>query len=83
MLLNLLSNAVKFSYRGTIEVSPVVYLKHDCEILSVQVKDEGVGIDSEAIDNLFKPFSILSGSNSHSMATNNGFGLSVCKQICQ
>ena len=55
MLLNLLSNAVKFSYKGTITVSPMVFLKHDSEILSIQVKDEGVGLTQEDIDKLFKP----------------------------
>ena len=67
MLLNLLSNAVKFQSEGTILVKAKLKkerragnaagaLNGDEAMLEVTVKDYGVGMEQEDIQNAFKPF---------------------------
>ena len=79
MLLNLLSNAVKYSQKGTVLVTVNIHKKQNQEaLLEVQVKDEGVGINQDEKEKLFKPFQVLSNNQSRTSVTSNGFGLSVC-----
>ena len=51
-------------------------------VLVVKVKDEGIGLTEEDLDQLFKPFSKVATQNSGKEIASNGFGLSVCRQIC-
>ncbi|HUF49750.1 MAG TPA: ATP-binding protein [Longimicrobiales bacterium] len=53
ILLNLLSNAVKFTDAGAIDVTlePV-----DASRLRVAVRDSGVGMTAEQLENVFRPF---------------------------
>ena len=50
-------------------------------MIEIAVKDEGVGLKPETIEKLFKPFSVYHESSVNEI-TSYGFGLSVCKQIC-
>jgi PAS domain S-box-containing protein len=49
---NLVENAIKFSLSGTIAVSGTV----DGQMIQIEVQDEGIGIPTESIPNLFKRF---------------------------
>jgi signal transduction histidine kinase len=92
VLVNLLSNAVKFTERGgiTLSVTP------DTHGLVFSVKDTGIGISPEQIENLFKPFAQadvsitrrfggtgLGLSISHDLAALMGGGIEVRSQIGQ
>ena len=47
-------------------------------ILSVSVKDEGIGMTPEQVSTAFQPF-----SQSSRHVRGNGIGLSICKNICE
>jgi len=74
---NLLSNAIKFSYPDkTIYVSA----KKTDDVTSIQVRDQGVGIEEEVKDSLFD-----TNENSSTHGTNSekgtGLGLVLCKEF--
>jgi PAS domain S-box-containing protein len=74
VLLNLLANAVKYSYEDglvTIEAKPTI----DGNI-RISITDEGPGIQSDAIDKLFKPFERLGADTSDVEGTGLGLALS-------
>ena len=45
------------------------------------MKDNGLGMDEEAVTRAFEPFSRL-GERNKLHTTSNGVGLSICKRIC-
>ena len=51
-------------------------------MIEMRVKDEGIGLQPEILEKLFKPFAILAKEDVQQSATSYGFGLSVCKHIC-
>ena len=53
IIMNLLSNAVKFTDKGKIEIGAE---KKDGRV-NVSVRDTGIGIEKEAMEKLFNPFS--------------------------
>jgi len=79
---NLLSNAVKYSPEGgTIEVS----LRWDgdpAHTVAVAIRDQGVGIEPDAIPRLFARYSrVGSDSRNHYQISGLGVGLYITKQI--
>jgi len=52
---NLLENAIKFTKKGFIEVETIILAEKD--LVLVKVKDSGIGISTNYIEQLFKPFS--------------------------
>lgn len=74
---NLLSNAFKFTPKGKTVNFGVFEEGAD---LVIEVKDQGVGIRSEDLKNIFSPF--FQASNSYS-AGGTGIGLTLCKSIAE
>lgn len=77
VILNLLSNAIKFTNEnGKIEV----HIKHDDKFVYISIKDNGIGIPKEKIEQIFHRFyqvdSILSRKNEGS-----GIGLCIVDEI--
>lgn len=77
VILNLLSNAIKFTNEnGKIEV----HIKHDDKFVYISIKDNGIGIPKEKVDQIFHRFyqvdSILSRKNEGS-----GIGLCIVDEI--
>lgn len=72
---NLISNAIKFTNKGG-EIS--VSLKRDKDIVSLTVKDNGIGMDKETGEKIFDKF--YQGDTSHSKA-GNGLGLALVKKV--
>jgi PAS domain S-box-containing protein len=81
IFLNLLSNAVKFTGKGEIKVD-VSTEKIDEEniILHASVQDEGIGIATDKIGELFKPFTQIDGSHTRKYG-GTGLGLVICKEF--
>lgn len=76
-----MSNAVKFSNPETeieIGISPL----DESEGVAIFVKDQGLGIPKDEIDNLFKPFSQIS-VKSTAGEKSTGLGLAIVKKIIE
>lgn len=77
VLLNYVSNAVKYNRAGGwVEISCV---QHEPGRLRIRVADNGIGIDTEAQERLFKPFErVLEDETS---VDGVGIGLAICKKL--
>ncbi|WP_377964231.1 PAS domain-containing hybrid sensor histidine kinase/response regulator [Almyronema epifaneia] len=90
ILVNLLSNAVKFTPAGEIVISVVAYPAVANESgqrrspfeICFAVRDTGVGIPSDRMDRLFKPFSQIDSSTTRRYG-GTGLGLVICKQLAE
>lgn len=81
IFINLLSNAVKFTTEGniTIEIKAEQSTLNRVKILA-SIIDTGVGIPAHKINELFKPFSQVDGSESGKLG-GTGLGLVICKEF--
>ncbi|WP_069659071.1 response regulator [Arcticibacter eurypsychrophilus] len=90
---NLLSNAFKFTpENGSVGVSVglaekrVVFIKdqlkeYNGKILSIRVKDSGIGISKDKQQLIFEAFQQADGSTSRKYG-GTGLGLSICRELC-
>jgi PAS domain S-box-containing protein len=78
VLLNLIGNAIKFSHEGGVS------LRVDAagERVRFEVQDTGIGLSTEAIKKLFKPFTQGDGSTARKYG-GTGLGLSICKSLVE
>lgn len=78
---NLVSNAVKFTPHGQITLH-VSKLREDGSniTLQFQVQDSGIGIPTDKLDLIFKPFAQADASTTRSYG-GTGLGLAICKQL--
>jgi CheY-like chemotaxis protein len=78
VLVNLISNAIKFTERGEIHiiVSKVSEKNGKLELL-FSVRDTGIGIPSDRIHKLFRPFSQVDTSSTRRYG-GSGLGLAIC-----
>ncbi len=56
ILINLLGNAVKYTHKGEVELSVHGHVEGDEVVLSIRVRDTGIGIKQEDIHKLFEKF---------------------------
>jgi len=80
VILNYLSNAVKFTEEGDIDLMIDIDLK--AEVLTIKVKDSGIGIDSEKQQSLFSAFSQADSSTTRKYG-GTGLGLAICKKLAE
>lgn len=79
VILNLLSNAIKFTKaNGRINVS----LYRDNNYILILVKDSGIGIPREKLDNIFQRFSQVDKSLNRNYE-GSGIGLSIVKEFVE
>ncbi|TCP63715.1 signal transduction histidine kinase [Heliophilum fasciatum] len=83
VLLNLMGNAIKFTHEGKVSLS--VFPEQEEKgnsVLRFEISDTGVGMDSEALSQLFQPFSQV-----HDLRTQTyggtGLGLSISKRLVE
>jgi PAS domain S-box-containing protein len=83
ILLNLCGNAVKFTQRGEVAVS-VEVLNSDLQSVTLlfNVRDTGIGIPSDRMDVLFRPFSQVDASTTRRYG-GTGLGLSIVKRLVE
>lgn len=76
---NLVSNGLKFKRPGE---SPVVTIsgEKNGEHTTVEVRDNGIGIEEKYLGQIFKPFKRLHGVGKYE---GSGIGLSVCRKIME
>lgn len=84
ILLNLIQNAVKFNRReGSVVVSSLLENEvkgKDC-FVRISVKDTGLGISKEDMQNIFKPFSRFGEGQKNIEGT--GLGLTIAKNLSE
>jgi PAS domain S-box-containing protein len=81
VLANLLSNAVKFTDKGEVVVEVMVApATADAGSLRVQVRDTGIGIPREALEQVFSAFTQADGSMTRRYG-GTGLGLAICRQL--
>lgn len=81
VLTNLLSNAIKFTKRGAVSLH--VSRKGETRtqhMLRFEIRDNGIGIAKQNIQNLFLPFSQANASTTR-LYGGTGLGLVICKRI--
>lgn len=81
-LLNLLSNASKFTERGIITLSAARVSRNGSDWLVFQIKDTGIGMNSEQMAKLFKAFTQAEETTSRRYG-GTGLGLALTKRFCQ
>jgi len=81
VFMNLLSNAVKFTDKGTIKLLASI-TSHDDESATVnfEMKDSGIGMSPEQIENIFEPFMQADESVTRKFG-GTGLGLPITKNI--
>ncbi|WLE96490.1 MAG: PAS domain S-box protein [Candidatus Electrothrix communis] len=83
ILVNLLNNSIKFSDNGVVSVQVFMRESNNDEILlEFQVKDNGIGIALEKIDDIFEKFVQVDSSTSRDFE-GTGLGLTICYRLCK
>ncbi len=81
ILVNLIGNAVKFTEKGEVVLeADLEKMEGNIAYLRITVRDTGIGLSSEQIERLFKPFSQADGSTTRRYG-GTGLGLAICKQL--
>ena len=81
ILLNLLANAIKFTEQGGITISGrVISLQQDSCLVQLEVSDTGIGIDDEAQQRIFAPFTQADNSTTRKYG-GTGLGLTICRHL--
>jgi signal transduction histidine kinase/AmiR/NasT family two-component response regulator len=75
---NLVSNAIKFTESGGV----TILAKGDDDGLTIQVRDTGMGIPAENLDELFQKFRQVDESITRRFG-GTGLGLSICRELAQ
>jgi hypothetical protein len=83
ILVNLIGNAIKFTERGRVELSVTCAERTDTgAVIHFTVTDTGIGIDSAALERLFKPFTQAENSMSRRYG-GTGLGLAISVRLSQ
>jgi|GEM_PF-1190818 len=75
IIVNLVSNAIKFTSEGGVEITAA----KNSNSISISVRDTGIGIPAEDLDNIFKEF--YQGSNRGAGQRGTGLGLSIAQKL--
>jgi signal transduction histidine kinase/CheY-like chemotaxis protein len=83
VVLNLVSNAVKFTLEGEVVLgADLVAEDAESQLVRIWVRDTGVGLDQEALDRLFVPFSQADASTTRRFG-GTGLGLVICRRLVE
>ncbi|KAL1841038.1 hypothetical protein VTJ49DRAFT_7469 [Mycothermus thermophilus] len=80
---NLIGNSLKFTDHGSITIGARIDDETDDKAtLTFWVKDTGIGISPQQLENLFQPFSQADASTARKYG-GSGLGLSICKSLIE
>lgn len=84
VLINLVGNAIKFTETGRVSVSVQLAMDSSEDEMTLEffVKDTGIGIPSDKLDQLFQSFSQLHPAINRKYG-GTGLGLSICKKLVE
>ena len=82
ILVNLVSNAVKFTSEGGVVVQVVVHHDDRQGTLQMRVKDSGIGVPEEHLQNLFEAFTQADNSTTRHFG-GTGLGLAISKRLVE
>jgi PAS domain S-box-containing protein len=83
VLLNLASNAVKFTEQGWVSLSMGIFSQGPGQIrLRFAVQDTGIGISSDVLPSLFRPFNQADASTTRRFG-GTGLGLTISKRLVE
>jgi two-component system sensor histidine kinase/response regulator len=82
LLMNLVGNAVKFTERGSVNVVARLLNRDGDARLVFEVRDSGIGISKEHLEDIFKPFVQADNSMTRKFG-GTGLGLTISKNICE
>lgn len=80
ILVNLIGNAFKYTPQG--EVSLNLYLNKKHNLIEFQVKDSGIGIPENALENIFTPFTQADSSDKRKYG-GAGLGLAISSSLAK
>lgn len=83
ILINIISNAVKFTKDGYVKTTlSLKYLENQTALLSISVKDNGIGIPEDKIDKIFDKFTQIDSARTREYG-GTGLGLTICKKLVE
>ncbi len=82
ILLNLINNAIKFTEQGHVILEIEKPINDDGDLISFAIKDTGIGISKDAIENLFTPFKQAETSTSRKYG-GTGLGLAISNKLVE
>ncbi|MBF0127325.1 MAG: response regulator, partial [Magnetococcales bacterium] len=83
ILMNLIGNALKFTHQGSIAVAVKLAEEQPPHVLlEFSIRDTGIGISPEQMEQLFQPFQQADGSSTRKYG-GTGLGLNICKRLTQ
>ena len=80
VMINILGNSFKFTSQGSVSVHLSLTVKENPAMLNVEVRDSGVGIREEDIQNIFDAFTQ---SDAGLQMGGTGLGLSITKRLIE
>jgi PAS domain S-box-containing protein len=83
ILINIIGNAVKFTFEGEVRVTVSVASQDEEKVrLRMDIRDTGIGIPKEKINDLFQPFSQIDQSEQRRFG-GSGLGLLISKKLAE
>lgn len=82
ILLNLVTNAAKFTLNGQISLTAYSKKNEENEWVVFEVKDTGIGIPEERVEQIFEHFTQLDSGPTRKVG-GIGIGLSICKRLSE
>jgi len=83
ILVNLIGNAIKFTEQGFVTLDVTVTGNQlNTQEVTFRVSDSGIGINAEALEQLFRPFTQANTTTVRKYG-GTGLGLSICKKLVE